>query len=427
MSHDAFVSHSSRDKLTADATVATLESRGIRCWVAPRDVVPGIRWADAIVRAIRECRLMVLVFSSQANDSEHILREVELAANHHKPIIPLRVDDTLPCETLDYYISGTHWLDAIDPPLEAHLERLSAVVQGLLDGMPGDGATRAGTGTDATAATSRPDGVGGDQGSVVLGTPPPVAPAPDPVAVGTVAAPSEGPARQRSGKRMFVAVASALAAAVLAATGWLFLASGDRAVEVREPGSTVTGPSPSAPATTAPPPSETMAGPFPSSPTDIELDPRAPRSDPLSIGDPVPYFYSPELLPNGLWPSPSWIGWDNGDDKPDVVAVWTTSCPKCLREMRVLGSVMSEYPDVGFVTVLTHLGDQDGRSPEAFMERHDFWVPMVADTRGDTIARALGARPLPFIYFISVDGRVVRSMHGEVDEQQLRDGVEQIS
>jgi hypothetical protein len=90
-------------------------------------MIPGVQWADSIVRAITECRLMVLVFSSDTNDSDHIVREVELAAHHRRPIIPQRDEADLPSPTLDDYIAGTHWLDAIDPPLEAHLS-LSTVV-----------------------------------------------------------------------------------------------------------------------------------------------------------------------------------------------------------------------------------------------------------------------------------------------------------
>ena len=41
MAHDVFVSYSHKDKATADAVVARLEQDGSRCWVAPRDIVPG--------------------------------------------------------------------------------------------------------------------------------------------------------------------------------------------------------------------------------------------------------------------------------------------------------------------------------------------------------------------------------------------------
>ena len=78
---DVFISYSHVDKATADATCATLEQAGIRCWIAPRDIMPGDEWGAAIVKAIDQCRAMVLIFSSSANSSKQIRREVERAVN----------------------------------------------------------------------------------------------------------------------------------------------------------------------------------------------------------------------------------------------------------------------------------------------------------------------------------------------------------
>ena len=77
MSHDVFISHSSIDKATSDAMTTALESAGIRCWVAPRDIMPS--------------------------------------------------DD------LDYFLSSTHWLDALAPSLDQHLETLITTAQQLLN------------------------------------------------------------------------------------------------------------------------------------------------------------------------------------------------------------------------------------------------------------------------------------------------------
>ena len=52
MPHEVFISHSSKDKVYADAVCARLESEGIRCWIAPRDILPGMSWGSAIVEAI---------------------------------------------------------------------------------------------------------------------------------------------------------------------------------------------------------------------------------------------------------------------------------------------------------------------------------------------------------------------------------------
>ena len=47
MKADVFISHSSKDKHVADAICAVLERRGLRCWIAPRDVTPGASWGAA--------------------------------------------------------------------------------------------------------------------------------------------------------------------------------------------------------------------------------------------------------------------------------------------------------------------------------------------------------------------------------------------
>ena len=132
MAHDVFVSYASGDKTVADAVCATLESHGIRCWIAPRDVLPGIHYGEAIIDAIHESRIMVLVFSSKANISGHIPKEIERAVSQGVTVMPLRIEDVAPAKSLDYFIGSVHWLDALTPPLEVHLQRLAANVQTLL-------------------------------------------------------------------------------------------------------------------------------------------------------------------------------------------------------------------------------------------------------------------------------------------------------
>src|SRR3989441_3271082 len=111
---------------------ATLEKHGVRCWVAPRDIDPGMEWGKAIIHALSNCRVMVLVFSASANDSPQIRREVERAVNKGVTIIPVRIEDVAPDESLEYFMSSVHWLDALTPPLEQHLEHLARTVGVLL-------------------------------------------------------------------------------------------------------------------------------------------------------------------------------------------------------------------------------------------------------------------------------------------------------
>jgi len=132
MAHDVFISYASGDKPVADAVCAALESHEIRCWIAPRDVLPGMHYGEAIIDAIHECRIMVLVFSSKANLSGHIPKEIERAVSQGVTVMPLRIEDVAPAKSLDYFIGSVHWLDALTPPLEVHLQRLTANVKTLL-------------------------------------------------------------------------------------------------------------------------------------------------------------------------------------------------------------------------------------------------------------------------------------------------------
>ncbi len=132
MAHDVFISHSAQDKAVADAVCAALERAALRCWIAPRDVQPGRSFAGEITRAIQQSKAMVLIFSANSNNSQQVLREVQLAVSSHLHIIQLRIEDVSPNDDLTYFLSTPHWLDALTPPLENHLQRLVAAVQALV-------------------------------------------------------------------------------------------------------------------------------------------------------------------------------------------------------------------------------------------------------------------------------------------------------
>ncbi len=78
---DVFVSYASHDAAVANSVVEHLEGKGIKCWIAPRDVVPGTLYADGIVGAIDESRILVLILSKDAVASAHVGREMERATS----------------------------------------------------------------------------------------------------------------------------------------------------------------------------------------------------------------------------------------------------------------------------------------------------------------------------------------------------------
>jgi hypothetical protein len=136
MEFDAFISYSSKDKTIADAACATLEGSGVRCWIAPRDILPGMEYGASIVEAIDRCRVLLLIFSSNANESQQIRREVERAVSRGVPIVPVRIEDVKPTKSMAYFVQSVHWLDAISPPVEAHLHRLATSMKAILAALP---------------------------------------------------------------------------------------------------------------------------------------------------------------------------------------------------------------------------------------------------------------------------------------------------
>jgi len=127
MAHDVFISYSTKNKIIADAVCAKLEENKIRVWIAPRDVPAGANFANSIIAAIDSCKVFVLIWSEHT--SEHILTEINHAFDQDIVIIPFRIQNIQPTNELLYYLGRTHWLDAIDPPLENHIMTLVNTVR----------------------------------------------------------------------------------------------------------------------------------------------------------------------------------------------------------------------------------------------------------------------------------------------------------
>jgi len=133
MAHKVFICHSSKDKAVANAACAALESRRIPCWMAPRDILAGKEWGASIIHGLDQCQIILLIFSSNANNSAQCRREIERAVSKEKILVPFRIENVMPSDAMEYALMNTHWLDALNPPLEQRLNELCDTVARLLD------------------------------------------------------------------------------------------------------------------------------------------------------------------------------------------------------------------------------------------------------------------------------------------------------
>ena len=82
-----------------------LERAGSPCWMAPRDIAPGLDYGTQIIDAIEACTVLVLVLSENSNYSIFVRKEVERAIAKGKVVIPVRIQDVTASRSLEFFIS----------------------------------------------------------------------------------------------------------------------------------------------------------------------------------------------------------------------------------------------------------------------------------------------------------------------------------
>jgi TolB-like protein len=124
-----FISYASQDTAVANAVVAALERHGVKCWIAPRDVIPGELYADEIIRSINGVKVFVVVLSASAIASRHVGKEIERASSKRRPIVTFRTDAAPLTTALEYFLSESQWVDVGIDGTEAAFGKLITAVQ----------------------------------------------------------------------------------------------------------------------------------------------------------------------------------------------------------------------------------------------------------------------------------------------------------
>ena len=130
MDHLVFLSHNSKDHAVANALCHYLEEAGIRCWIAPRDI-HHTDWADSIMEGLKQADIFVVIVSRNSIESPEVTKEVTEATRSCEYILPFKIDDEMLNPRLQYHLGPCHWMDAVTPPLEAHIQELIDRIQHL--------------------------------------------------------------------------------------------------------------------------------------------------------------------------------------------------------------------------------------------------------------------------------------------------------
>lgn|GEM_PF-5170256 len=109
--HDIFISYSSKDKEACEQVVQALESQGLKCWMAPRNIVPGDVYASAIIDAISSSKIFLILISEYSNESVQVQKEVDRAVNGQLKIMAFMLKKVELSKALNYYLCDSHWID----------------------------------------------------------------------------------------------------------------------------------------------------------------------------------------------------------------------------------------------------------------------------------------------------------------------------
>jgi len=113
---DVFISHSSKDFEAASEICEALERNRLTCFMPPRNMPAS--------RGVRECAVVVLVFSENADVSQSVFGEVQQAFGENKIIVPVRFNDAEISDDLNFFLDGAEWVNISNDDFSALLSRV---------------------------------------------------------------------------------------------------------------------------------------------------------------------------------------------------------------------------------------------------------------------------------------------------------------
>lgn len=131
--YDVFISHATPDVEAARLLRAVLEESGVRCFLAADGAIPcGATWPADLAQQIKSSSAFLLLYSESTNTSENVLKEVMLAAEFKRAIVPIRLDDTDFAAGLKYHLAHLQAIRAFPPPLTDRVAPLINQIKGVV-------------------------------------------------------------------------------------------------------------------------------------------------------------------------------------------------------------------------------------------------------------------------------------------------------
>lgn len=127
---DVFISYKAEEADEANWVKSTLETNGISCWMAPSCIPGGSSYATEIPQAIRQSKVFVLILSAKAQSSQWVSREVDLAINEEKIILPFMLENCTLKDDFNFYLTNVQRYAAYENKVAA-IEKMLKEIKAL--------------------------------------------------------------------------------------------------------------------------------------------------------------------------------------------------------------------------------------------------------------------------------------------------------
>lgn len=131
--NDVFISYKAEEIEEANWVKSILESNGISCWMAPASIPGGSNYAVEIPKAIRQSKVFVLILSARAQSSQWVSRELDLAINERKVVLPFMLENCALKDEFGFYLANVQRYTAYenrDIAIEKMLKEIKFLIHG---------------------------------------------------------------------------------------------------------------------------------------------------------------------------------------------------------------------------------------------------------------------------------------------------------
>lgn len=110
MKYDIFISYSRKDGAIVQSVADRLKAEGYACWMDVNGIESGDVFKRVLVQAIKESKIVVFFSSANSNNTEWTVKEINIAVQLKKPIIPVLLDDTSYDDSIMFDLSGLDYI-----------------------------------------------------------------------------------------------------------------------------------------------------------------------------------------------------------------------------------------------------------------------------------------------------------------------------